>query len=254
MNWLGWDWYARPTRTVLAWVAGRETIGTSTQRWERACMGWRDRLRATLPVAATELDAAEVALACAATAIPSFGEGREHLAQLAGGHLGPKAVAGAPAQANTLPPGLSRRAEAADLLRHIRDELHCHVVVEADHVLILPTYRCPTGVAVAALALADDIRAIIESGIELPPACDEAPTEADVDAFAEALAANPAHQITDHNTAMRYFRAQVRHRLATTKDPMVRGILLSDAKARATARTTAAPCLDTGLPTHAVPN
>jgi hypothetical protein len=61
----------------------------------------------------------------------------------------------------------------------------------------------------------------------VPADCVAVEPDADMVAMmAEAMAANPAHRITDHGKAMHYFRAQAIRRLALTNDPMVRGLLL----------------------------
>lgn len=103
-------------------------------------------------------------------------------------------------------------ADAARLLRHIRDTLHCRLALEGDRVKIWPTHRCPPNVVAAAQSVAGELRAILGAGNEAPDAA-RLPTEAEVEALAEALAANPAHRITDRDIAMRYFRATARNRL-----------------------------------------
>lgn len=56
------------------------------------------------------------------------------------------------------------------------------------------------------------------------------PADAMVEALAEAMAANPAHRITNRETAMAYFRGMARNRLAMANDPMRRGLLLGTMK------------------------
>jgi hypothetical protein len=54
-----------------------------------------------------------------------------------------------------------------------------------------------------------------------------------VKALAEAMAANPAHRITDRDKAMAYFRSMARRRLAATNDRLARGLLVAAEEARA---------------------
>jgi hypothetical protein len=48
------------------------------------------------------------------------------------------------------------------------------------------------------------------------------PTEAEVEALAEAMISNPIYRITNRETAMAYFRANALTRLSAPNDPMAR--------------------------------
>lgn len=94
-----------------------------------------------------------------------------------------------------------------------------------------PFHLRPASPVQATAELAD--RATIEAEPLLyHPALAAEPLPDIVEALAQSMAANPAHRITDHNTAMQYFRAQARRRLSTTNDPVVRGLLLGSERHR----------------------
>jgi hypothetical protein len=122
-------------------------------------------------------------------------------------------------------------------------------------VRIAPPHRCPPNVLAAALAVVPELRTILEAEggdllgaggdgdampLDLPAgralaaeppgiaAC--APTKEQVEALAAAMLAQadacPATTLPDREAALRIFRSQARGRLASTNDPMARGLLL----------------------------
>ena len=52
-------------------------------------------------------------------------------------------------------------ADAAGLLRHIRDTLRCRVTLDGETVTIRPTHRCPPAVVAAVLAVLPAVLAIL---------------------------------------------------------------------------------------------
>jgi hypothetical protein len=132
--------------------------------------------------------------------------------------------------------------------------------VEGDSLVIRPTHRCPPAVLAALLAVAGDVKALIEAegaaalaGFSDAPdvAADRAAIAADrwtadrpapaptetpaalVERLAEALARTRGHRITHPAKAHQYLLAEARRRLALTNDPLVRGLLLGAERHRA---------------------
>ncbi len=127
-------------------------------------------------------------------------------------------------------------ADAPALLHHLRDVLHCRVALEGDQVTIRPTHRCPPAVVAAALAVAGDLRALLEA--EAPEPMPIPPSENQVEELAAALAdravASGAVRFNGgREAAMPYFRGQARNLLSVSNDPMVRGLLVGFERHRA---------------------
>lgn len=54
-------------------------------------------------------------------------------------------------------------ADAPNLLRHLRNELHCRVWLDGDLLRVAPTHRCPPRALGAALAVLGELQEIIQA-------------------------------------------------------------------------------------------
>ena len=79
------------------------------------------------------------------------------------------------APANDRPPS-PVPTDAAGLLAHVRDVLHCRVMLDGDRVMIAPTWCCSPPIVAAALAMVGELRAILDAKAPTAPA---RPTTAD---------------------------------------------------------------------------
>ena len=132
-------------------------------------MGWADRLRAALAADPSAPFSAECAHANSANSAnrPAEAAGGGLLALsalLAEGDSPEKAAAGTTAPpANDPTPATPPPSDPADLLRHIRDVLHCRVSLAGEVVTIRPTHRCPPPVLAAVVAALPAVKAILQA-------------------------------------------------------------------------------------------